>query len=145
MNALLAFIPKPVLAGAFLVTAIALGFTSCTVKKQAGEVAKARQAVDQAEQVNTENQATIDDLVERLNEAVTENEADEARHLTATHNWEVERAELRAAANEIRTETIEVYRDPTCADLAKINLTAICPAFVNGMRQRADRINENGN
>lgn len=130
------------MAGLILALAIGLGVQTCTVQKQAGEVAKAKVAVDQAEQVNTENLDTITDLETRLTDAVEGRRADEARQETAAQNWNVEREKLRAAANEIRTETIEVYRDPTCADLAKINVTAICPAFVSGMRQRADRVNE---
>lgn len=145
MTALLAFIPKPLMAGLILALGIATVAQSCTIRDQAGEVAKAIVAVDQAKQVNGENLDTINDLGTRLTAAVEGRRADEARQVTAAHNWEVERETLKARANEIETETIEVYRDPTCSDLAKINITAICPAFVSGMRQRADRVNEGRN
>ncbi len=143
MTWLLAFIPKPVMAGLVLALAIATGVQSCTIRDQAGEVAKAIIAVDQAGQVNTENLVTINDVTARLTAAVEGRRADEARQVATAHKWEVERETLKGLANEIRTETLEVYRDPTCADLAKINITNVCPAFVTGMRQRADRINEN--
>lgn len=145
MTALLAFIPKPVLLGLVIALAVATGVQSCTVRKQAGEVAKARIAVDQAEQVNTENLATILDVTDLLKDAVEGWQTDKARQEATAHKWEVEREKLKARANEIRTETIEVYRNPTCADLAKTNITAICPAFVAGMRERADRVNESRN
>ena len=145
MNALLAFIPKPFLAGLVIALAIATGLQTCTVRKQAGEVAKARVAVDQAKDTNVHNVGVIDDLEAKLNAAVVDRIADEAAHKTAVDKWEVERELLEVRANEIETETVEVYRDPTCADLAKINITAICPAFVRGMRQRADRVNESRN
>ena len=145
MGALLAFIPKPLMAGLIIALAIATGLQTCTVRKQAGEVAKAKVAVDQAKQVNTENLETIVDINERLTDAVEGRRADERRQVETAHKWEVEREQLNALANEIRTETVEVYRDPKCADLAKLDITNICPAYVSGMRQRADRINEGRN
>lgn len=145
MNALLAFIPKPAMAGAIIILAIALGFTSCTVKRQAGEVAKATAAVAQAKETNDENLVTIKDITKKLADAVEGRRADEALQIATAHKWEVERGQLEARANEIQTESIEVYRDPTCSDLAKINIAAICPDLVFGMRQRADRVNESRN
>jgi hypothetical protein len=143
VNALLAFIPKPVLAGLVIALGIATGVQSCTVRKQAGEVAKARVAVDQAEQVNETNVANIVDLETQLNEVRAEWETDVATHDKALNEWNVERVRLEAEANEKEIERIEVFRDPTCSDLAKINITAICPDFVRGMRQRADSLNGN--
>lgn len=145
MNALLAFVPKPVMAGLIIALGLATLAQSCTIRDQAGEVAKAIVAVDQAEQVNGENMDAINSLSVLLVDAVESRRADEARQVKTAHNWEVERETLKARANEIETETIEVYRDPTCSDLAKINITAICPAFVSGMRRRADRVNESRN
>lgn len=141
MNAILAFIPKPVLAGIVLALAIATGAQSCTIRKQAGEVAKAIVAVDQAKATNVTNSETILDLAVRLRDSVAGRTADETTHTIAVAQWTVERELLEARANEIHTDTIEVYQDPTCADLAKTNVTAICPDFVIGMRQRADRVN----
>lgn len=142
MNALLAFIPKQVLAGLVLALAIATGLQTCTVRKQAGEVAKARVAVDQAKSVNEANRNTIDELSAIVDAAVEGRRVDEVAHKSAVDKWVVERELLQALSNEIETVTIEVYRDPKCADLAKMDITNICPAFVSGMRQRADRINE---
>lgn len=143
MNALLAFIPKPLMAGLIIALAIATGLQTCTVRKQAGEVAKARVAVDQAKEVNETNVVAIDDLEKSLTETVAKWETDVARQNAAALKWEVERELLEARANEKETERIEVFRDPTCSDLAKINITAICPAYVSGMRDRADSINGN--
>jgi len=143
VNALLAFIPKPLMAGLIIALAIATGLQTCTVRKQAGEVAKARVAVDQAKEVNETNVVAIDDLEKSLTETVAKWETDVARQNAAALKWEVERELLEARANEKETERIEVFRDPTCSDLAKINITAICPAYVSGMRDRADSINGN--
>ena len=130
------------MAGLIIALAIATGLQTCTVRKQAGEVAKARVAVDQAKEVNETNVA-IDDLEKSLTETVAKWETDVARQNAAALKWEVERELLEARANEKETERIEVFRDPTCSDLAKINITAICPAYVSGMRDRADSINGN--
>jgi len=143
MNALLAFIPKPLMAGLILALAIATGLQTCTVRKQAGEVAKATAAVAQAKETNVTNVANIVDLETELAASVAKWETDVAAHNAALHKWEVERELIEARANEKETERIEVYRDPTCSDLAKINITAICPDFVSGMRQRADSLNRN--
>lgn len=143
MNALLAFIPKPLMAGLILALAIATGLQTCTVRKQAGEVAKATAAVAQAKETNTTNVANIVDLETELAASVAKWETDVAAHNAALNKWEVDRELLEARANEKETERIEVYRDPTCSDLAKINITAICPDFVSGMRQRADSLNRN--
>ena len=141
MNAILAFIPKPVLAGIVLVLAIASVAQSCTIRKQAGEVAKAIVAVDQAKATNVTNSDTILDLAVRLRDSVSGRIADEENHTIAVAKWTVERELLETRANDIQTESIEVYRDPTCSDLAKTNVTLICPDFVRGMRKRADRVN----
>lgn len=131
------------MAGLIIALAIATGLQTCTVRKQAGEVAKARVAVDQAKEVNETNVVAIDDLEKSLTETVAKWETDVARQNAAALKWEVERELLEARANEKETERIEVFRDPTCSDLAKINITAICPAYVSGMRDRADSINGN--
>jgi hypothetical protein len=141
MNAILAFIPKPVLAGIVLALVIASAAQSCTIRKQAGEVAKATVAVAQAKTTNVANLETILDLSVRLRDSVDERTADEEAHTIAVAKWTVERELLETRANDIQTESIEVYRDPTCADLAKTNVTFICPDFVRGMRKRADRVN----
>ena len=143
MNALLAFIPKPLMAGAIVVLVVLAGFQARTIKKQAGEVAKAVVAVAQAKETNETNVANIAALETSLVDAVAQWETDVAAHNQAVHKWEVERELLEVRANEKETERVEVYRDPTCSDLAKINITAICPAFVSGMRDRADSINGN--
>lgn len=145
MSAVLAFIPKQVLAGLVIALAIATGLQTCTVRKQAGEVAKAQVAVAQAKTVNEANRDTIDQLTAISDAAVEGRRANEVAHKTAVDKWVVERELLQALSNEIETVTIEVYRDPKCADLAKMDITNICPAFVSGMRQRADRINEGRN
>ena len=131
------------MAGLIIALAIATGLQTCTVRKQAGEVAKARVAVDQEKEVNETNVVAIDDLEKSLTETVAKWETDVARQNAAALKWEVERELLEARANEKETERIEVFRDPTCSDLAKINITAICPAYVSGMRDRADSINGN--
>ena len=83
------------------------------------------------------------DLETELAESVSKWETDVAAHDKAVATWVVERELLEVRANEKETERVEVYRDPTCSDLAKINITAVCPAFVSGMRDRADSLNGN--
>lgn len=131
------------MAGAIVVLVVLAGFQARTIKKQAGEVAKAVVAVAQAKETNETNVANIAALETSLVDAVAQWETDVAAHNQAVHKWEVERELLEVRANEKETERVEVYRDPTCSDLAKINITAICPAFVSGMRDRADSINGN--
>lgn len=145
MTWLLAFIPKPVMAGLILALAIATGVQTCTVRKQAGEVAKARVAVDAAKTVNDHNLKNINNLAVRLDESVAGRIADETAHKTAVDKFEVDLELLEVRANDAERNQTQVYQDPTCADLAKINITAVCPAFVTGMRQRADSLNKNRN
>jgi len=141
----IAFIPKMILVGIILVLVPALGFQSCTVKRQVAEVAKARVAVDAAKVVNVANVETIDDLGARLRASIDGRRTDETAHKTAVDKWQVERELLEVLANETETIAVEVYRDPTCAELAKTSITNICPDFVNGMRQRADSLNASRN
>lgn len=143
MNAILAFVPKSLMAGLIIALAIATGLLASTVKNQAGEVAKAIVAVEAAEKVNETNVANIEELETQLNDVRGQWETDVAVHDTALTNWKVEREQLKARANDKEIERIEVFRDPTCSDLAKIDITAICPAYVSGMRQRADSLNRN--
>ena len=139
------FVPKAVYFGILVVVILALVFQSCTVKRQVAEVAKARVAVDQAKVTNVHNVGVIDDLIAKLRATVAGRQADEQAHKTAVDKWEVERDLLEVKANERETEAVEVYRDPECADLAKLNITYICPGFVDGMRERADSLNRNRN
>ena len=122
-----------VLLGMFL-------FNSWRLDDAMQELGKARAAVDRAEEINTQNGTVIADLSFRLDEIVQANAVEEAEFESARLDWSVQMERLRAQAQEVRVEEIEVYRDPTCADLAQLDVGASCPDLAKRLRVRTDSL-----
>jgi len=142
MNALLAFIPKPVLfwvAAALLAVSVVNHFR---INNLQAENARYEVAVDQCAKTNRQNKDVVEFLKLQNTQCLDGRRSDETQHANAVVAWTVERELLKAKANEKGDDILEVYREPTCADLAQLNLTDACPGLVNGLRRRAE--NHNG-
>lgn len=143
MNALLAFVPKPVLFGLLIAALIVSTLQSCRVDKLKTENALFEVAVEQCAKTNANNVTKFTELQMKNNACVEGRQADETQHASAVAAWNVDREKLKVLANEKQTEIVEVFREPDCAELAQLNINNICPAFVSGLRQRAESLNGN--
>lgn len=141
LNRVASFVPPLVYAG--LLAALALGITLQTWRlgNAKEELGAARVAVDQAVNVNEHNGGVIKDLELAGRDCVAGREADEKKFIVAEARWEVQKEALRFEAETISGQRIEVFRDPTCAEFAQLDIGSICPAIVNSLRLRASRIN----
>ncbi len=100
----------------------------------------AKVAVDRAEEVNSKNALAMSGLKEANAACIAGRKADEAQFAAADTSWQVERERLNAAAQEVRTREIEIFRDPTCADLAQMDVGASCPELAQRLRVRTDSL-----
>ena len=141
MNALLAFIPKPVLAGLLVAAAIIAALQTWRVGNLKTENAFFEAAVDQCVVTNGQNKDAIEFLKLQNTQCLVDRRSDERAHANAVVAWTVERELLKVKANEKADNVVEVFREPTCADFAKVNITAICPGMVDGLRRRAESHN----
>ena len=105
------------------------------------EVGKAKAAVAQAAQTNSNNLTTISDLGDRLDRCVADRLVDEAANVAVVSELKADILELEEEGFEIRIETEEIFRDPSCADLGAINIGAACPALVTSLLDRANSLN----
>jgi hypothetical protein len=147
INAILAIFPKPVLAGLLIAALIVSTIQSCRVDNLKTENAAYEVAVKQCEKTNAQNKQAISTVKLINQQCLDERRADETTHANAVVAWKVEREMLESQANEKSRDIIEVFREPSCAELAILNITDVCPAMVDGLRERADRLNgiRNGN
>jgi len=141
MNAILAFIPKPVLAGLLVACAFAAALQTWRVGNLKTENAFFEVAVAQCVKTNDANKGAIDFLKLQNSQCIDGRRADETAQQNAVIAWTVERELLKVKANEKADNVVEVFREPTCADFAKINITDICPGMVDGVRRRAESHN----
>lgn len=146
-NAALAFVPKPVLAGLFIAAALMAGMQSCRVNSLQDENAQYEVAVEQCAKTNAQNKDVVEFLKLQNTQCLDERRADETNMANAVAAWNAERELLTEKAAEIEVRNVEVYREPSCAELAQMDITNVCPAFVDRMRQRAESYNgiRNGN
>jgi len=108
------------------------------------EVGKAKAAVAQAAQTNSNNLITITDLGDRLDKCVADRLVDEAANVAVVSELKADILELEEQGFEIRIETEEIFRDPSCEELGNIDVTAVCPALAASMRDSADSLNRSG-
>jgi hypothetical protein len=109
------------------------------------EVGKAKAAVEQAAQTNSNNLTTIDDLEERLTACVTERQVDEAASEALVSSLNAEILDLQEEGFGVRIETEEIFREPSCEELGNLDIAAVCPALATSMRDSANSINGSGN
>lgn len=108
------------------------------------DIGKAKAAVVQAAQTNSNNLVTITDLGDRLDKCVTDREVDEAANVAVVSSLNADILRLEEQGFEIRIETEEIFRDPSCEELGNIDVTAACPALAASMRDSADSLNRSG-
>jgi len=147
MNALLAFIPKPVLAGLAIAFLMAAGLQSCRVDSLKDENAKYEAAVEQCKITNNKNKDVVDFFKIQNTQCLDGRKADETNLANQVAAWNAEKKLLTDKAAEVEIRNVEVYREPSCAELAQLDITNACPAFVERMRERAESYNgiRNGN
>lgn len=108
------------------------------------DIGKAKAAVVQAAQTNSNNLVTITDLGDRLDKCVIDREVDEAANVAVVSSLNADILRLEEQGFEIRIETEEIFRDPSCEELGNIDITAACPALAASMRDSADSLNRSG-
>lgn len=62
--------------------------------------------------------------------------ADEGAFRNAQTEFIVKQLEIQAAANVMRLEEIEIYREPNCREFAQLDITAVCPDLARQWRRR---------
>lgn len=137
----LAFVPKPVLLGLLIAFALIAGTKSCTVNKLQKENAAYVVAVEQCVKTNTQNKSAIRTITLINEQCLDDRRADETNLSNQVAAWNAEKALLTEKAEKIVIRNVEVFRDPDCSELAQMDINAICPDFVNRMRDRAESYN----
>jgi len=141
INAVLAFIPKAVLAGLLVAVAFAAALQTWRVGNLKTENALFKVAVDQCEVTDRQNKQALETVKLINQQCLDDRRSDERAHQNAVVGWTVERELLKVKANEKADNVVEVFREPTCADFAKVNINNICPGMVDGLRRRAESHN----
>jgi len=138
INAVLAFIPKPVFAGIVVVLALSTGLQTCRVSSLTTENAQYEVAVEQCAKTNARNKDTVEFLKLQNDQCLAGRREDETRLANQVAAWNAEKTLLIEKAEDIEIRNVEVYRDPDCTELALLDVSNVCPAFVDRMRQRAE-------
>jgi hypothetical protein len=108
------------------------------------EVGKAKAAVAQAAQTNSNNLVTITDLGDRLDQCVADRLVDEAANVAVVSELKADILELEEEGIGIRIEREEIFREPSCEELGNLDINAICPALATGLRDSANSLNRSG-
>lgn len=138
MNAILAFIPKAVLAGLLIAVAFVAAVQTWRVGNLKTENALFEVAVQQCEVTDRRNKEAVEAVKLINQQCLDDRRSDERAHTNAVVAWTIERELLKVKANEKADNVVEVFREPDCADFAKVNITNICPGMVDGLRRRAE-------
>lgn len=138
MNAILAFIPKGVLAGLLVAVAFVAAVQTWRVGNLKTENALFEVAVQQCEVTDRRNKEAVEAVKLINQQCLDDRRSDERAHTNAVVAWTIERELLKVKANEKADNVVEVFREPDCADFAKVNITDICPGMVDGLRRRAE-------
>ncbi len=130
-----------VLGGAIAVCLLAMWFLWNQNGNLQEGMGKAKAAVTQAAQTNTNNLTTIADLGDRLDTCVRDREVDVAAGEAVRSALKADILDLEERGVEIRIEREEIFREPSCEELGNLDINAVCPALARGMRVSADSLN----
>ena len=136
VNRLVGLIPPLVWAGAtiaFLVLFVAQSWRLDSCNQALGA---AKVAVDTAKNVNNNNKVTVADLKDTNAACLDGRRVEEEKFQVATVEWVREQAQLQAAAQVERIREVEIYREPSCVDFAKIDISLVCPDLATQWRRR---------
>ena len=129
-----------VLGGVTVAMGIAMFFLFRANASLNEEVGAARVSIAQAELTNETNLGTIDDLINRNNVCVAQRAADIENNEATVAQLESDFAALAAQEERVRIVREEIFREPSCAELGAISITAVCPALASSLLDRADSI-----
>ncbi len=141
INAVLAFLPKPLLFWGSLFLVLLVGIQTARVSSLTKENAQYEVAVEQCKKTNDANKEVVEFLQLQNDQCLADRREDETRLANQVAAWNAEKALLIEKAEDIEIRNVEVYRDPDCTELALLNVTDVCPDFVNRMRERAESYN----
>lgn len=141
LKAVIDFVPKAVYFGLLIAALTLCTIQSCRVDDLKNENATFAAAVKQCEKTNSKNRTVVDFLKLQNSQCIDERKADETRLANAAAAWEAEKKLLQEKAENVEVQNVEVYRTPSCAELAQMDINNVCPDFVNRMRQRAESYN----
>lgn len=133
------FIPKPVYAGGIAALVVLVIFQTWSLDKTRKELVQSKLDLAECVRVNDVNFVTIGLLEEAGLECVAGREADERAFAEAATDWKEERFGLEEQSRRIQAERIEVYRDPNCAEFAKLDINTVCSALGDSLRSQAER------
>ena len=139
---LINMLPATFYAGALLISIVLFSFQSCALDDAKSDLAVANANLDTAVATNRRNSRAIDTIKLINEQCLDDRRADETRHANARAAWASERNTLEVEANAARQiETIEVYRTPSCVELAQLDINDVCPDLANSLRERTARSN----
>ncbi len=133
--------PLMVATGIMVVICLLLWRQNSSLNEDLGQ---AKAAVTQAAQTNDNNLVTITDLGDRLDKCVADRLVDEAANVAVVSSLNADILRLEEEGFEVRIETEEIFRDPSCEELGNIDVAAACPALAASMRDSADSLNRSG-
>ena len=101
------------------------------------KIASYEVAVEQCGVTNERNGETITDLIVKSESCIAGREADERVFAEVRTRWDLEKSYLEEKAEATNQQRIEVYRDPTCAEFAKMDIRAMCPSLADSLWRQA--------
>lgn len=132
------FIPKPVYVGGIAALVILVVFQTWSLDRTRKELVQSKVDLAECVRVNDVNSITIGLLEEAGRDCVAGREADEQAFAKAAINWKEERFGLEEQSRKLQAERIEVYRDPNCAEFAKLNINDVCSGLGDSLRNQAE-------
>ena len=135
------FVPKTVYAVAVGFLFVLFCFQQFELKSLRAENARYEAAVEQCAKTNRQNKDVVKFLKLQNSQCLDARREDETRLANAAAAWEAERAALIERGQEVEIRNVEVYREPSCAELAQLDINAVCPDLANGLRRRAESYN----
>ena len=127
--------------GVIATLAVSLGWQTWRVNKLVDENARYEVAVEQCAVTNKKNKDVVAFLQLQQDQCLDGRRADETNLANQVAAWNAEKVLLKEKADNVKAQSIEVYRDPDCAELAQLNITNVCPDFVDGLRKRSENYN----
>jgi hypothetical protein len=132
-------------AGVGIAVLVALAWMARANSRLHTEVGEIRTELEQAQSVAEQNLEAFNRVDELNRICVNDRAVDKQQNAVTVAQLNADMISVSSRAQQVRVMREEIFRDPTCKELASIDIGARCPAWADELRFSAQAINPNPN
>jgi hypothetical protein len=138
INRAAGFIPPLAYAAAVVLLMLGLGVQSKRPSGALTDAAESRAGLLTCSRVNVANLDTVEQLTGANAACLAGRRIDATRYAVAVAGWSETERRLNNEAEQLKKDRERIYENEECKTLRAVNISIICPAIADSLRDHAD-------